>query len=172
MVAQSAQVVLQVIDPPRGVGVGVLLLVTKRPLEMGAGLRSRRGIDADLQPLGMNVVGQSLHVGELLVGLDVSLRVALAFPGVVDVDIGVPSRRHAGGDQRIGGPPHVSLVTFPAKWFQLFHPIGGVAASFCPEAREVSDNEMAKRARRNCGGTFKAGSFGKEEVYRTSGGAG
>ena len=40
-----------------------------------------RGVDADLETLGVNVVGQRLHVGELRVGMEHAVGVALAFPG-------------------------------------------------------------------------------------------
>ena len=51
----------------------------------------------------MDVVGEGLHVGELVVGLDVAAGVALAFPGVVDVDVDVAGVAHAGGDEEVGG---------------------------------------------------------------------
>ena len=51
----------------------------------------------------MHVVGQGFHVGELGVGVEDATRVALAFPGVVDVDVDVAGVSHAGGDDLVGG---------------------------------------------------------------------
>ena len=39
------------------------------------------------QALGMDVIGQRLHVRELVVGLDDAVRIAARLPGVVNVDI-------------------------------------------------------------------------------------
>ncbi len=51
----------------------------------------------------MNVVRQRFHVRELVIGLDDARGVALAFPGVVDIDVEVAGVPHAGGDEGIGG---------------------------------------------------------------------
>ena len=55
----------------------------------------------------MNVVGQRLHVGEFVIGVQHAIRVALAFPGVVDVDVNVAGIFHAGGDNLVGGVANV-----------------------------------------------------------------
>jgi hypothetical protein len=54
---EAAQVVLEIVDAPGCVELGVLLLVAQRALVASASLGPRRGIDADLQPLGMHVIG-------------------------------------------------------------------------------------------------------------------
>jgi hypothetical protein len=50
----------------------------------------------------VDVVGEGLHVGEFVVSVDDALRVAVALPGVVDVDVYVASVAHTGGDEEIG----------------------------------------------------------------------
>ena len=91
----AAPIVLQVIDAPVGVLLGVLFLVAVAPFVFGAGLRSRRRVDTQLQSLAVDVVGQRLHVRELLVRLNHAARVALPLPAVVDVDVDVARVLHA-----------------------------------------------------------------------------
>ena len=64
VVAEAAEVVLEVVDAPGGVGVGVLLLVAERAFESGAGFGARGGVDAELEAFGVDVVGEGFHVGE------------------------------------------------------------------------------------------------------------
>ncbi len=66
---EAAQVVLQVVDAPLGVELARPAPRGLRAFKAGAGLRSRRGIDADLQPLRVYIIGQRFHVGELRVGV-------------------------------------------------------------------------------------------------------
>jgi hypothetical protein len=68
----GAEIVLQVVDAPGGVGGGILLHVGEATLVVRAGLRAGAGVDADLQALGMHIVGEGFHVGELLIGHDVA----------------------------------------------------------------------------------------------------
>ena len=63
----AAPVVLQVIDAPGRVHLGVLLFIPVAARITAAGAWPRRRIDSDLQALGVHVVGERLHVGELLV---------------------------------------------------------------------------------------------------------
>ena len=78
----------------------------------------------------MDVVGERLHVGKLAVGMDDALRVALALPGVVDVDVDVAGIAHAGGNHGVGGwRGRRRRSPCRRRWFQLFQPMGGVAAS-------------------------------------------
>ena len=129
--AEAAEVVLQVVDAPGGVELGVLHLVVERGGEAGAGLGPGRGVDAELEALGVHVVGQRLHVGELRVGVQHAVGVALALPGVVDVDVDVAGVFHAGGDDLVGGVANVLVGDLVAKKFQLFQPMGGVCATTC-----------------------------------------
>ena len=105
-----APVVLQQIDAPFGPGARVDLLVLIAACQPLARSRSRRGVDADLQALAVDVVGEGLHVGELLVRLQHAVRVALPFPAVVDVDELVAVRREAARDHGIRGGPHLRVV--------------------------------------------------------------
>src|SRR5581483_9353470 len=56
--AGAAPIVLQVIDSPSRVGVGVLLLMLKAAFVAGAGFRSWRRVDAKLQAFAVDVVAQ------------------------------------------------------------------------------------------------------------------
>ena len=51
----------------------------------------------------MDVVGERLHVWKLVVGMDEALRVALALPGVVDVDVDVAGVAHPARYHGVGG---------------------------------------------------------------------
>ena len=144
--AKTAEVILQVVDAPLRIGLGVLLFMPIAARVLSAGFGPGTGVDADLQSFGVDVVGQRLHVGKFVVGLDESIGVALALPGVVDVDVDVAGIAHAGGHharQRRRARPHHSRV--PAKWFQLFHPMGGVAATV--ESWATRSPPQATRAR-------------------------
>src|SRR5262249_28465973 len=68
---------------------------------------ARVGVDAGLEALAVDVVGDRLHAaGPLgLVDGDVAGRVAGALPpALVDVDVPVPGGRQPGGDHRVGLP--------------------------------------------------------------------
>src|SRR5437016_1941983 len=80
----GAPVVLQVIDSPGSPGPRILFFVAVAGFETCAGFAARSGIDTDLETLGMYIIRKRFHVRELLVGLYVSIFVALGFPGVVD----------------------------------------------------------------------------------------
>ena len=100
---EAAEVVFEVVDAPGGVDFGVLLLVAERAVVAGAGFGAGAGVDADLEALGVDVVGEGFHVREFGVGMQFAAGVALAFPGVVDVDVDVAGVFHAGGDELVGG---------------------------------------------------------------------
>ncbi len=109
VVPVGAEIVLQIIDAPLGVGLCVLLLMVQAAGVASAGLGSRAGVDAELQSLGMNVVTEGLHVGELCVRVNHTLRIALSLPGVVDVDVDVSCIFHAGAHQLICRRAHVGI---------------------------------------------------------------
>jgi len=100
---EAAEVVLEVVDTPGGIEIGVLLLMAERGLVTAAGLGAGGGVNADFEALGVDVVGEGLHVRELGVGVQDAAGVALALPGVVDVDVDVAGVFHAGGDDLVGG---------------------------------------------------------------------
>ena len=68
-----------------------------------------RGVDAELEALGVDVVAEGFHVGEAVVGVENALGVALALPGVVQVDVDVAGVLHAGGDELVGGAADVGV---------------------------------------------------------------
>ena len=71
-----APVQLEVIHAPGSIGKRILELVPTRPGTALAGLPAGVGVDAELQALGMNVVGQRLDaVGETVgIGDDGAVR--------------------------------------------------------------------------------------------------
>ena len=75
-----------------------------------ASVRAGSRIDAELQSLGVDVVGERLHVGKLVVGVDDAAGVAVAFPGVVDVEVDVASVTHSAGDESVGHFAHGFVV--------------------------------------------------------------
>ena len=78
--AVGAPVVLQEVEAPLGESLRVLFLVLVGADVPAAGQGPGRGVDARLQPLGVDVVGQRLHVGEAAVGVDPSLARRAASP--------------------------------------------------------------------------------------------
>ncbi len=74
----------------------------------GVGRFPGRGIDADLQSQGVNLIAHGRHVGELGVGLDaVEFSAPLALPGVVDVDVGPAVVDQPAGGHGPRGVDHV-----------------------------------------------------------------
>ena len=101
-IARAAPIVLEIVDAPGGPGAGVLLLVGVAAFVAGAGVGSGRGIDADLETLAVDVIGQRFHVGEFLIASDIALGVAIGFPGVVDIDVLIAGGLHAVGRHGVG----------------------------------------------------------------------
>ena len=95
-VAGAAPVVFQIVDTPYGIRSRVLLFMAVTALISGAGIRAGGGVDAELESFTVNVIGERLHIGELPVGGDVALRIAmLALPCIVDVDVLIACGFHA-----------------------------------------------------------------------------
>ena len=86
-VAIRTPVVLYVIHAPLGIPLRVEVFVLPTRLKARARFGAGRGIDAELQALGVDVIAQGLHVRELLIAEDAALRVAAVLPAVVDVDV-------------------------------------------------------------------------------------
>jgi len=84
---------------------GVLKFMTAAAGTLGAGHGAGIGIDAKLQALGMNVVGESLDAGgeSLSVGDDVAGGVAADLPTIVNDHVFVAGILHAAADERVGG---------------------------------------------------------------------
>src|ERR1019366_4083855 len=110
----AAPVVFQVVDAPLGPSLGILCFVPVAGFISGAGPGTGSGIDAELEALGVDIVGQGFHVGEFFVGEDVAVFIAAGhpgafdhaalLPGVVDVDVDVAGLAHAGGSDGVGHP--------------------------------------------------------------------
>src|SRR4029079_18088632 len=92
-----------------------LFFVAEGAFEVGAGLGSGRGVDAELEALGVDVVGECFHVGEFGIGGEDAAGVALAFPSVIDVDVDVASVFHARGDDLVGGVANVFIGDFAGQ---------------------------------------------------------
>ncbi len=111
-------VVLQQIESPIGELLDVLGLMLPASGKAGAGPRAGRRVDAGLQPARMDVVGQPLHVGEMLVGQDVALRIAERTnllrvgavlrvpPAIVDIDVLIADVGHPFLHHHVGGLAH------------------------------------------------------------------
>ncbi len=77
----------------------------------GVGRDPRSRVDADLQSQGVDLVGEALEVGKLLVRLDrVVGAAALALPGVVDVHVAPAVLDEARLHHRAGGRAHLRGV--------------------------------------------------------------
>ena len=113
--AEAAQIVLQIINSPVGVGLRVLFFVIVAAFKSGASFWSGRRINSQLQSFAVNVIGERFHVGKFFVGLDDALRVAFAFPGVIYIDVNVSGVAHAGGDHRVGLRADSGVVNFATK---------------------------------------------------------
>src|SRR5581483_9630258 len=63
----------------------------------------------------MNVLGKRVHVGKLRIAGDVSLRVALSFPGVVDIYIDITGILHAARDHRVRHVSYGLVIDFAGE---------------------------------------------------------
>ena len=115
-----ALVVLQKIESPGCEELCILLFVPITPRVSPAVERPRRTVNACLQPFLVHVVGEALHIGKPIAGVEVPLSVAsgrtprrfgrLDVPALVDVDIGIAVVGQAGGDHGVGLRPDVMVI--------------------------------------------------------------
>ena len=120
----GAPVVFEIVESPGGILLGVFLFVLPTGLEAGAGLGSGRGINPNFKAFGMDVIGQRFHVRELGVRMDHALRVALTFPGVVDIHINIAGVPHSACHDLIGRVTNILVgdligeivPAIPAHW--------------------------------------------------------
>ena len=85
-----AVIVLEVVDTPGGVGVGIDLLVTEGTGSASAGLVAGIGVETELEALGVDVVGESLHARGEGLGVfndDVSVVITVNLPAVIEVEV-------------------------------------------------------------------------------------
>ncbi len=110
--AGLAPVVFQVVDAPARIGLGVLVFMAARARMVAAGFQAGVGIDAELQPLGMDVVGQGLDARRkaLGVGDDEAVFIAALLPAVVDDDVLIAGGLHAGRHHGVGGAANLGFV--------------------------------------------------------------
>jgi hypothetical protein len=152
-----AVVVLQIVDPPVGEGLGVDLLVSEAGRQPLAGRGAGRGVDAELESLRVDVVGEGRDpVREVdRIRLESALRVALGrHPAVVDVDVLVAGVGHAGLDDDVGGVADQLLVDVAAEGVPAVPP-------HRRGRREVTEVVVVGRLGR--GGRFGRGGRGNEE---------
>ena len=101
-----APVVFEIIHSPRRVGLGVLVFVAPAAGPAAASMRARIGIDAQLQSLGMDIVGQRFDAGRkpCWIRQNFPLRIALLrLPEIINVDVLVARGFHAVGGHGVGG---------------------------------------------------------------------
>ena len=118
-----APVVFQVVDAPAGVLQRILVLVAEAAETSGAGPPPGIGVDTQLQPLRMHVIGQRLHTAREPFGIALRKTVGVAFggvPAVVDIEVNVSGLGQPRLDQRVG---HFAD-----------HPLIDVAAELVPRA--------------------------------------
>ena len=75
-------------------------------------------IDTELQPAGMDIIGQGLDaVGKAFrIGLDEAIGIALAMPAVVQVDVRIAGIAHTRLNERIGDAADKFLVDITGKF--------------------------------------------------------
>src|SRR6185437_9627817 len=114
----------KIIDAPLSVGVCILLFMTIAALVSPTGLRTGRGIDPKLQPFRVHIIGQGLHIRKLAIGMYIPLRIALAFPGVIDIHIDVSGISHPARDHSVCRCANIGVIyllsemipAVPAHW--------------------------------------------------------
>ena len=99
----AAPVVLQVVDAPAVVALGVLQLVVDRTEVAAACEVAGRRVDAELESFGVEPVAEVLHAGELLVDGNRAVGITLgSLPAVVDVHVAIAVVGQALIDERLG----------------------------------------------------------------------
>ena len=133
-----AVIVLEVVDTPGGVGVDIDLLVTEGTGSASTGLVAGIGVETELEALGVDVVGESLHAGgETLRIFDdnVGLWVTVDLPAVVEVEVLVAELEESLLDHGIGGVSGELLGNVAAEL------VPGVETHLRLEAQAVVEGE-------------------------------
>nr|GFC74764.1 hypothetical protein [Tanacetum cinerariifolium] len=138
-----APVVLEVVDAPTGVLLGILKLVAPAAGPPAARLRARIGVDAKLEAFAVDVIGQRLHTRRkaLGIGLNEALCIALAVPAVVDVDVGVAGVLHAASHHGISHFLNQFLIDVAGKLVPAV-PAHGGPQGFDPR-RQPRERDLA-----------------------------
>ena len=133
-----AVIVLEVVDTPGGVGVDIDLLVTEGTGSASTGLVAGIGVETELEALGVDVVGESLHAGgETLRIFDdnVGLWVTVDLPAVVEVEVLVTELEESLLDHDIGSISGELLGNVAAEF------LPGVETHLGLEAQAVVEGE-------------------------------
>ena len=80
-----------------------------------AGIGSGTGIQAELQTFAVNIIRERLHIRKFAVRVKIALRIALAFPGVVDGDVDVTGVAHPVCGDRVGHSADDFIADAPVK---------------------------------------------------------
>src|SRR5262249_54526093 len=101
-----AVIVFEQVDAPARPHRRILLLVLVTASASAGGSGTWRRVNAKLEAARVDVVRERFHVREFLVWWQLAIRVALAFPTVVDIDELKAVRREAGLHHPVGGGFH------------------------------------------------------------------
>ena len=129
----AARVVLQVVDTPRGEQLRVLALVAATARVPGTRLDPGAGVDAQLQAPLVHGVGQEPDPPGELVGIVLEVvqeaRSARPLPAVIEHHVLPSDIAHAAVSTMASAMARILPSSMSGPYtFQLFHPIGGVAA--------------------------------------------
>ena len=133
-----AVIVLEVVDTPGGVGVDIDLLVTEGTGSASAGLVASIGVDAELEALGVDVVGESLHAGGETLRIfndNVSLLITVNLPAVIEVEVLVAELEESLLDHDIGSISGELLGNVAAEF------LPGVETHLGLEAQAIVEGE-------------------------------
>ena len=114
----EAEVIFEEVHAPPGEGAGVLPLMSIAAGIAAAGQVAAAGVEAELQPLSMDIIGQVWNaVGKFLrVGDQAAFRVAFfQGPHIVDDDVFIARVAQAGIDHGVGGFKDQRLVDVGAE---------------------------------------------------------
>ena len=112
-----AVIIFQIVDAPRSKGAGILLLEAVTGCPSAAGKLSRIRIDAQLQALGVDIIGKRLDAIRkfLRVWNDVVVAVTTALPQVINEDVLVTSISESMFHHGIGSFLNQFLADVPLK---------------------------------------------------------
>src|SRR6185312_6683153 len=152
-----AIVVLQIVDPPRREGIGVLGFVALSAGLARARLGRRALVNAQLEALAVNVGGERRDAARELrsVPLKVSTGVTPAHPAVVDVDVLVSDGGHAARNEGVGDA--------------LDQGLAGAASEGVPRVPAHGRRCADRRRARTASGTRRSASPLASRRRRTSG---